>query len=123
GGGAERSPREPYGPSLLYLAERLRATRLRQADLAYPDCADFLADLRLVQDALAGAGAARQASGELQNLIWQAQTFGFHAFGLEIRQHSAAHARALREIEAGGGPAGPPPDIPAPPRPAGSGQR
>jgi phosphoenolpyruvate carboxylase len=99
---AERSPQEPYRTYLLYLAERLRATRLRQADLAYPGCADFLADLRLVRDALAGAGAARQASGELQNLIWQAETFGFHAFGLEIRQHAAVHARALAEIEAGG---------------------
>ena len=99
---AERSPQEPYRTYLLYLAERLRATRLRRADLAYVSCADFLAGLRLVQDALAGAGAARQASGELQNLIWQAQTFGFHAFGLEIRQHSAVHSRALREIKAGG---------------------
>ena len=108
---AERSPQEPYRTYLLYLAERLRATRLRQADLAYPACADFLADLRLVRDALAGAGAARQASGELQNLIWQAQTFGFHAFGLEIRQHSAAHARALREIEAGGAVSGPTAEI------------
>src|SRR5215813_4213318 len=104
---AERSPQEPYRTYLLYLAERLRATRLRQADLAYPGCADFLADLRLVQDALAGAGAARQASGELQNLIWQAQTFGFHAFALEIRQHSDVHARALHEIEAGGAVSGP----------------
>src|SRR5215475_826409 len=108
---AERSPQEPYRTYLLYLAERLRATRLRQADLAYPGCADFLADLRLVRDALAGAGAARQASGELQNLIWQAQTFGFHAFGLEIRQHSGAHARALREIEAGGAMSGPTAEI------------
>ena len=108
---AERSPQEPYRTYLLYLAERLRATRLRQADLAYPACTDFLADLRLVQDALAEAGAARQAFGELQNLIWQAQTFGFHAFGLEIRQHSAAHARALREIEAGGALSGPAAEI------------
>jgi phosphoenolpyruvate carboxylase len=108
---AGRSPQEPYRTYLLYLAERLRATRLRQADLAYPGCPEFLADLRLVQDALAGAGAARQAFGELQNLIWQVQTFGFHAFGLEIRQHSAAHARALREIEAGGAVSGPTAEI------------
>ncbi len=99
---AERSPQEPYRTYLLYLAERLRATRLRQADLAYPGCGDFLADLRLVQDALARAGAPRQAFGELQNLIWQAETFGFHVAELEVRQHSAVHARALREIEAGG---------------------
>src|SRR5262252_4585839 len=108
---AERSPQEPYRTYLLYLAERLRATRLRQADLAYRGCADYVAGLRLVQDALAGAGAARQAFGELQNLIWQAETFGFHAFGLEIRQHSAAHARALREIEAGGALSGPTAEI------------
>ena len=41
-----RSPQEPYRTYLLYLAQRLQATRLRQADLAYPGCADFLADLR-----------------------------------------------------------------------------
>jgi phosphoenolpyruvate carboxylase len=99
---AQRSPQEPYRTYLLHLAQRLRATRLRHADLAYTQCGHFLADLRLVQDALAGAGAARQAFGELQNLIWQVETFGFHAFGLEVRQHSGVHARALAEIEAGG---------------------
>ncbi|HUL27329.1 MAG TPA: phosphoenolpyruvate carboxylase [Streptosporangiaceae bacterium] len=101
-GVAARSPQEPYRTYLLYLAQRLRATRLRQADLAYRSCADYLGGLRLVQGALEQAGATRQASGELQNLIWQARTFGFHAFGLEIRQHSDVHTRALAEIEAGG---------------------
>jgi phosphoenolpyruvate carboxylase len=97
-----RSPREPYRAYLLYAAQRLRATRLRDADLAYPGCEDFLADLRLVQESLAGAGARRQAAGELQHVIWQAETFGFHGAGLEVRQHSAVHARALQEIAAGG---------------------
>jgi phosphoenolpyruvate carboxylase len=97
-----RSPHEPYRTYLLYLAARLQATRLRQADLAYGGCAEFLADLRLVQDSLTQAGAVRQAFGELQHLIWQAETFGFHLAGLEIRQHSAVHAQALREIAAGG---------------------
>ncbi len=97
-----RSPQEPYRTYLLYLVQRLQATRLRQADLAYGSCAEFLHDLRLVQDSLTTAGAVRQAFGELQHLIWQAETFGFHLAGLEIRQHSAVHARALREIEAGG---------------------
>ncbi len=99
---AARSPQEPYRTYLLYLARRLLATRLRDADLAYRGAAEFLADLRLVQNSLTAAGAVRQAFGELQHLIWQAETFGFHLAGLEIRQHSAVHARALREIEAGG---------------------
>ena len=96
-----RSPGEPYRSYLLYAARRLRATRLDEAGLAYGGPAEFIADLRLVQGALARAGASRQAFGELQHLIWQAETFGFHLAGLEIRQHSAVHARALQELRAG----------------------
>jgi len=95
-----RSPQEPYRVYLLYAAERLAATRSRHADLAYRGPAEFLADLRLVQSSLAAAGAARQAYGELQHLIWQAETFGFHLAGLEVRQHSRVHARALAELRA-----------------------
>ena len=58
----------------------------------------------MVQESLAAAGAARQAFGELQNLIWQAETFGFHLAGLEVRQHSEVHARVLRELRAAGPP-------------------
>jgi phosphoenolpyruvate carboxylase len=97
-----RSPQEPYRAYLLYAARRLAATRLREPALAYPGPAEFMADLRLVQRALADAGATRQAFGELQHLLWQAETFGFHLAELEIRQHAMVHARALREIRAGG---------------------
>ena len=97
-----RSPGEPYRAYLLYAAERLTATRTRNADLDYGSPAEFVADLRLVQESLADAGAARQAYGELQHLIWQAETFGFHLASLEVRQHSAVHARALAELRAGG---------------------
>ncbi len=101
-----RSPGEPYRTYLLYTARRLRATRLGETGpgeigLGYGGPAEFIADLRLVQQALALAGASRQAFGELQHLIWQAETFGFHLAGLEIRQHSAVHARALQELRAG----------------------
>ena len=89
-----RSPQEPYRTYLLYAAARLDATRVRDADLAYAGPAEFLADLRLVQDSLAASGARQQAYGELQHLIWQAETFGFHLAELEVRQHSAVHARA-----------------------------
>src|SRR5215468_3755850 len=95
-----RSPEEPYRAYLLYAAERIAATRTRNADLAYGGPSEFLADLRLVQSALAAAGAVRQAYGELQHLIWQAETFGFHLAGLEVRQHSKVHARALADLRA-----------------------
>ena len=101
---AARSPQEPYRTYLLYAAARINATRMRNADLAYPGPDVFLKDLRVVQESLAAAGAARQAFGELQNLIWQAETFGFHLAGLEVRQHSEVHARVLRELRAAGPP-------------------
>jgi phosphoenolpyruvate carboxylase len=96
-----RSPREPYRAYLLYAAERLTATRTRNLDLAYGGADEFIADLRLVQWSLAAAGAVRQAYGELQHLLWQAETFGFHLAGLEVRQHSQVHARALAELRDG----------------------
>ncbi len=101
---AARSPQEPYRTYLLYTAQRINATRVRHADLAYPGPAEYLADLRIVQESLAAAGAAKQAFGELQHLIWQAETFGFHLAGLEVRQHSEVHARALAELRAAGPP-------------------
>ena len=116
-----RSPEEPFRAYLLYASRRLRATRAAAggaetagrgetagraetagapgtAGLAYRGPAEFIADLRLVQRELASAGAVRQAYGELQHLIWQAETFGFHLAGLEVRQHSAVHAQALGEL-------------------------
>ena len=93
-----RAPQEPYRCYLLYAARRLRATRLADANLAYRGPAEFVADLRLLQDALSAAGAPRQAFGELQHLRWQAETFGFHLASMEIRQHSAVHERALAEL-------------------------
>ena len=101
---AARSPQEPYRTYLLYAAQRINATRVRHADLAYPGPAEFLADLRIVQESLAAAGAAKQAFGELQHLIWQVETFGFHLAGLEVRQHSEVHAPALAELRAAGPP-------------------
>lgn len=98
---AERSPNEPYRRVLLVAAERLTATRRRNADLAYATAAEFAADLQVVQDSLLAAGAPRAAYADLQHLIWQVQTFGFHLAELEVRQHSAVHAKALSNIAEG----------------------
>jgi phosphoenolpyruvate carboxylase len=92
------SPNEPHRATLLLIAERIAATRGRNADLAYPSADRLVADLRVVQDSLVQAGAPRLAYGSLHQLIWQAETFGFHLAELEIRQHSAVHAAALAEL-------------------------
>jgi len=98
---AKRSPDEPHRRVLLLIARRIAATRTRDADLAYPNPERLLDDLRVLQESLAAAGAARQAYGELQHLVWQVETFGFHLAELEVRQHSAVHRQVLAECEQG----------------------
>lgn len=98
---AKRSPGEPHRAILLLLARRIVATRTRDADLAYTDPTELLSDLRVVQRSLVAAGAHRHAYGQLQGLIWQVETYGFHLAELEVRQHSAVHARVLEEIASG----------------------
>jgi phosphoenolpyruvate carboxylase len=99
---AKRSPNEPHRRVLLLLSRRIAATRTRDADLAYRDPEELLADLVVLQDSLVQAGAPRQAYGHLQQLMWQVETFGFHLAELEVRQHSAVHRKVLAELEAGG---------------------
>jgi phosphoenolpyruvate carboxylase len=97
-----RSPAEPHRQLLLLAARRLAATRARDADFGYPRATDFLHELKVLQDSLVNAGAPRQAYGELQQLIWQVNSFGFHLAELEIRQHSSVHTKALEEVLSGG---------------------
>ncbi|WP_454116140.1 phosphoenolpyruvate carboxylase [Microbacterium aurum] len=99
---AKRAKVEPHKRAMLLIARRIAATRRRDADLSYRDPELLLRDLRTVQDSLAAAGAPRQAYGHLQQLLWQVETFGFHLAELEVRQHSAVHARVLAEAAAGG---------------------
>lgn len=94
----EVSASELHRACMLVIAERLRATIGRTADIMYPDARAYIADLRVVQLSLAKAGAVRTAYGPLQKLIWQAETFGFHLVEMEFRQHSVVHTRALEDI-------------------------
>ena len=92
------SPNEPHRAAVLAIAGRIAATRRRDADLGYASPEQLEAELRVVQESLVEAGAPRAAYGDLQRLVWQVQTFGFHLAELEMRQHSQVHAAALAEI-------------------------
>ena len=91
------SAKEPHRAVMLVMAYRLHYTIARDTDLMYHSCEDFLADLKIVQRSLA-ASDPRSAYGPLQDLIWQAETFGFHMVEMEFRQHSVVHSRALEDI-------------------------
>ena len=59
----------------------------------------FAADLDLVARCLVESGFAGVArGGRLRALRLRARAFGFHTAALDVRQHSAAHERAVAEI-------------------------
>lgn len=95
----EISASEMHRATMLVIAERLRATIARTADIMYKSADEYIENLQVVQRSLAFAGAVRTAYGPVQKLIWQAQTFGFHMVEMEFRQHSLVHSRALADIE------------------------
>jgi phosphoenolpyruvate carboxylase len=105
---ARRFPGEPWRQVLVHVEERLGRTRRRivegdAAPGAFTSVEEFVAVIDVLCDALIAQGMARVAYGELLDLRWQVETFGFHALSLEIRQHSEAHARALELLRAGDG--------------------
>lgn len=99
-------PDAPHRRMLVLAADRLAATRAGgprgprspRGPASYDGPAPFLGDLRTLQRSLAQGGAVRLANGELQHLIWQTETFGFHLAELEIRQHAEVHDRVVREL-------------------------
>lgn len=105
-----RFPREPYRCRFGAIAERLRRTRIRLVEGrgaddravagGYAVPGDLLVELTEIRDALVADGLARVAYGDLQDLLWQVETFGFHALALEVRQHSEVHAAALAALDA-----------------------
>jgi phosphoenolpyruvate carboxylase len=99
----ERFPDEPFRQRLGFVADRLRHTRVRllgerrgATTAGYATPGELLDELREIQAALVEIGLARSAWGDVQDFLWQVETFGFHLASLEVRQHAAVHRRALR---------------------------
>ncbi|WP_233549823.1 phosphoenolpyruvate carboxylase [Cellulomonas rhizosphaerae] len=99
---AADAPNEPHRRVILVVAERIAATRRRDADLAYAGPEALEHDLLVVQRSLEAAGARRSAYGDLQRLLWQVASFGFHLAELELRQHSQVHEAALADLAKNG---------------------
>jgi phosphoenolpyruvate carboxylase len=65
---------------------------------SYPSEREFLADLTLMRDSLVSHGDHAAANGELQDLIRNAETFGFYLVHLDIRQESTRHTETVAEL-------------------------
>jgi phosphoenolpyruvate carboxylase len=98
---------QSHRQALGVIGERLDRTRRRLVGVpgarrgGYASPAALLDDLRRIQDALRRHGADRVAAGEIQDLIWQVETFGFHLASLEVRQHADVHRAAVGGVPSG----------------------
>jgi phosphoenolpyruvate carboxylase len=96
------STHESYRRYLTFVRQRLYATRAAPpAAGAYEDAEQFAADLNIVRESLETNGGVRLARLWLDPLIRQVNTFGFHLYTLDIRQHARVHERAMCELAEG----------------------
>jgi phosphoenolpyruvate carboxylase len=113
---AERSPDadahrrdEPYRRALIGVYARLAATlhRLTGTDALrhavapqnpYADAAEFLADLRVVEDSLRAHQAHSLVAPRLAPLIRAVKVFGFHLATVDLRQSSDKHETVVAEL-------------------------
>ena len=93
---------ELYRRLLEYVLHRLRAAGSDHLlPAAYPGPEAFNADLLMIRASLASHDGERMARQLIDPLLRQVATFGFHLHALDIRQHAALHAAAVRELAAG----------------------
>ena len=91
---------EPFRRRFAYIAERLRRTRVGEMG-GYGDPKALRVELAELEQALTASGLVRVVQGELTDLAWQLDTFGFHGLSLEVRQHSDVHRLALAAADPG----------------------
>jgi phosphoenolpyruvate carboxylase len=90
---------ESYRRFCSYIFHKLQQTREAvDAPAAYPDAAEFEADLLLVSNSLQSNRGERLATTWVDPLLRKLRTFGFHLHTLDIRQHASVHARVIEEI-------------------------
>jgi len=64
----------------------------------YGSAAELVADLRAVEDSLAGHGARRLASARVVPVRRSVEAFGFHLCGVDLRQNSDVHEVVVAEL-------------------------
>jgi phosphoenolpyruvate carboxylase len=105
-----RDAHEPIRLKLTFMSGRIEglrreiasrdAGRPERATAAYTKAEELLEDLRLLDSALAAAGAEVGRRALIAPFIAQVEVFGFYGYTLDLREDSEAHARAVQAIHA-----------------------
>lgn len=72
--------------------------KLNDKKYAYKFSSELKADLTLLKDSLIKAGARQVADTDLNDVIRQVDTFGFHLAKLDVRQNSRFHELAISQL-------------------------
>ncbi|MEP1305286.1 MAG: phosphoenolpyruvate carboxylase [Balneola sp.] len=107
-----RYQREPYRRKITHMMQKIEKQinildsekpQILQVAQNYKSDA-FLHDLELIKESLIKFDLRGLAEhGNLQDLMYRANTFGFHLMALDIRQHSKLHEQAVHELFAKAG--------------------
>ncbi len=90
---------EPYRRFISCMLFKLdRAAADPDSSGAYSGAPDFAHDLRLMYDSLMKNRGERLARLLVEPLLRKLDTFGFHLYTLDIRQHARVHASAVRAL-------------------------
>lgn len=89
----EHNADEPYRRKLWYVWARLDP----RSEHPYAGAAELVADLELIRRSLESHRAGRIGRGTLDRLVRQAEVFGFHLAGIDVRQHSSRFHKAAAE--------------------------
>ncbi|MDH5445782.1 MAG: phosphoenolpyruvate carboxylase [Gammaproteobacteria bacterium] len=108
-GNPDRFKYEPYRRKLLLMNWRLKCNLSHYDALlegqtpssnnyGYKDEEELFNDLYLIRDSLISHGDTNVASGELQDFIRVAESFGFYLVQLDVRQESTIHTNTVTEV-------------------------
>jgi phosphoenolpyruvate carboxylase len=90
---------EPYRRFISCMLFRLDlAASNAAAEQAYASPKEFADDLNLMRDSLAMNKGQRLADLLVDPLLRKLDTFGFHMYALDVRQHARVHANAARAL-------------------------
>ena len=101
---AKRNSGEPYRQFIFAIQHKLQSTITRTvageaADGASYESADgFVADLRLLEDALTEGGAEEIAKDLVRSLRWAVEVFRFRTVRLDLRDNSTRLTQALQAL-------------------------
>jgi phosphoenolpyruvate carboxylase len=93
-----RNPHEPYRQKLSLMKRKLEGTNTDREKFCYRNIQEFIEDLNIIRNSLNATKGERIAKLEIEPIIRQAETFGFHLAKLDIRQHSGVHRMAVAEL-------------------------